>query len=90
MENTPGKLSVRPNLRSLPSCLSRPATLPTTTHILCPQDRIASLNGKSVDLVLRQDLPGFIRWDGLLNVVCAMGSRAREGQGTCDAPKRLQ
>ena len=25
------------------------------------QDRIASLNGKSVDLVLRQDLSGFIR-----------------------------
>lgn len=25
------------------------------------QDRIASLNGKSVDLVLRQDLPGFVR-----------------------------
>jgi hypothetical protein len=26
------------------------------------QDRIASLNGRSVDLVLRQDLPGFRRW----------------------------
>jgi hypothetical protein len=27
----------------------------------CLQDRIASLNGRSVDLVLRQDLPGFVR-----------------------------
>jgi ABC-type uncharacterized transport system fused permease/ATPase subunit len=29
------------------------------------QDRIASLNGKSVDLVLRQDLPGFVRLIGV-------------------------
>jgi hypothetical protein len=26
------------------------------------QDRIANLNGRSVDLVLRQDLRGFVRW----------------------------
>ncbi|PSC69745.1 ABC transporter D family member 1 [Micractinium conductrix] len=29
------------------------------------QDRIASLNGRSVDLVLRQDLPGFVRLIGV-------------------------
>lgn len=35
---------------------------PELPYPACPlQDRIASLNGKSVDLVLRQDLPGFVR-----------------------------
>ena len=30
-----------------------------------PQDRIARLNGRSVDLVLRQDLRGFVRLIGV-------------------------
>lgn len=43
----------RPCLALHPVCAVRcPASL---------QDRIANLNGRSVDLVLRQDLPGFVR-----------------------------
>ena len=35
------------------------------------QDRIASLNGRSVDLVLRQELGAFVRWSAS---ACATGS----------------